>query len=121
MELRCRVSVNVRQFLSDLHMCKEELIAYGVSIDDDNYCVTIIHAIPKDLADFASLTLSTAHLIDPNKSIDPDNLICQISEEFNRHQVCTLKTTLGLKSSHCGGVNDVMLAAVPARNGAGAP
>ena len=119
--MRCGPGSDVQQFLSDLCMHKEELIACRVSVNDDDYHITIIHAIPKDLADFTSSTLSAAHLIDPTKSIDPDNLIHQILEEFDRYRVHALKTTLGLKSSHCGGVNDVMLAAVPARNGAGAP
>src|SRR5713101_6642159 len=50
MESTCGASGDVRQFLSNLRMHKEELTACRVSIDDDDYHITIIHAIPKDLA-----------------------------------------------------------------------
>src|SRR5713101_7382329 len=88
MESTCGASGDVRQFLSDLCMRKEELTACGVSIDNDDYRITIIHVIPKDLADFASSTLSAACLIDPTKAINPDNLIRQISEEFDCCRAC---------------------------------
>src|SRR5882762_10183578 len=64
MELCCGASANVWQFLNDLQTQKEEILACGVNINDDDYRVTIIRSIPKDLADFASSTLSAAQLID---------------------------------------------------------
>ena len=67
--------------------------------------------------DFASSTLSTSQLIDLKKSIDPDNLIHQISEEFDCPCACAPKNTVvAAKGSHHN--DDVAMVAVPVKKGA---
>jgi len=119
METKCGASVDVRQFLSDLRTRKEEIIACGVNVDNDDYRVTIIRAIPKDLADFASSTLSAARLINPTKPVNPDNLITQISEEYDRRRARAPKNPPNQKSNRRSGGDDVALAATPAKKGQG--
>ena len=76
---------NVHDFLDGLRVKKEELVTYGVVIEDKDYCSTIITSLPHHLSNFASNLLADARLYSSTKTIDPDELITLISEEFERN------------------------------------
>jgi len=116
MEMKCGAGVDVQQFLSDLRTRCEEMIACGVSIDDNDYQVTIVCSIPKEIADFASSTLSAARLIDHTKKIDPDQLILLILEEYDRCHARVPKNVLNQRPDRRGG-DSVAMAAAPATRG----
>ena len=87
LESKCPDKGNVRQFLDELRMKREELATVGVDIDEKDYHSTIISSLPYSLANFASNQLAAAKLYSSTKTITPDALISLISEEYERQQV----------------------------------
>ena len=87
LETRCQDKGNVRQFLDNLCVKREELATMGVEIDEKDYQSTIISSLPIHLSNFASNQLAVARMYAPLKTIDPDALISLIAEEYNRQCV----------------------------------
>jgi Pol polyprotein, beta-barrel domain len=85
MESRCQDKVNIREFLDGLQVRKEELATYGVDIEEKYYWSTIIKLFPPHLSAFASNLLAGARLYSSSKTINPDELITLVSEEYERH------------------------------------
>ena len=110
MGLQCPVDGDVRQFLDDLHMKRDELAAVGVQIEEKDYRSTIIQSLPKYLASFASGQLATARLYSPMQTIDPDILISLIIEESECHN---RKETWNLHSKQKAHDGDEALAMTP--------
>jgi len=107
---QCPVDGNVRQFLDDLCMKRDELAAVGVQIEEKDYRSTIIQSLPKYLASFASGQLATARLYSPTQMIDPNILISLIIEESER---CGCKETQNLRSKQKACDGDKALAVAP--------
>ena len=84
LESKCPDKGNVRQFLDELRVKREELATVGVDIDEKDYRSTIISSLPYSLANFASNQLAAAKLYSSTKTITPDALISLISEEYER-------------------------------------
>jgi hypothetical protein len=84
MELKCPDMGNVQEFLDALHVKKEELAMYGIIIKDKDYCSTIITSLPHHLSNFALSLLAGVRLYSTMKTINPDELIGLILEEFER-------------------------------------
>ena len=78
---------NIREFLDDLRVKKEELATVGVIIDDGDYRSTILSSLPTPLANFASMQLAAARMFSSVKTISPDVLIFLINEEADRQKV----------------------------------
>jgi len=95
LESKCPDKGNVRQFLDELRMRREELATVGVDIDEKDYRSTIISSLPYSLANFASNQLAAAKLYSSTKTITPDTLISLISEEYERQQVQRLRRSGG--------------------------
>ena len=87
LELKCPPQGNVREFLDNLRVKKEELATVGVIIDDGDYCSTILTSLPIPLANFASMQLAAARMFSTAKTISPDVLISLINEEADRQKV----------------------------------
>jgi hypothetical protein len=68
--------------LDALCVKKEELATYGIIIENKDYHSTIITSLPHHLSNFASSLLAGARLYSTTKTINPDELIGLISEEF---------------------------------------
>ena len=85
MESKCPDKGNVREFLDELRVKKEELATYGVVIEEKDYRSTIIKSLPPHLSAFASNLLAGARLYSFTKTIDPDELISLVSEEYERY------------------------------------
>jgi hypothetical protein len=85
MELKCPDRGNVREFLDSLCVKKEELLTYGVTIEDKDYHSTMIASLLNHLSNFASNLLTSVRLYSSTKTIDPDGLIALISEESERN------------------------------------
>ena len=62
LESKCPDKGNVREFLDNLRVKREELASVGVDIDEKDYRSTIIKSLPTSLANFASSQLAAAHL-----------------------------------------------------------
>jgi hypothetical protein len=86
LESKCPEKGNVREFLDNLRVKREELATVGVDIDENDYRSTIISSLPIALANFASSQLAAARLFAPSKTILPDALISLISEEYERQK-----------------------------------
>ena len=84
LESKCPDKGNVREFLDNLRVKREELASVGVDIDEKDYRSTIISSLPYALANFASSQLAAARMFASTKTIAPDSLISLISEEFER-------------------------------------
>jgi hypothetical protein len=87
LELKCPSQGNVREFLDNLRVKKEELATVGVVIDDGDYRSTILSSLPIPLANFASMQLAAARMFSSAKTISPDVLISLINEEWDRQKV----------------------------------
>ena len=87
LELKCPAQGNVREFLDNLRVKKEELATVGVIIDDGDYRSTILSSLPTPLANFASMQLAAARMFSSAKTISPDVLISLINEEADRQKV----------------------------------
>jgi len=81
LEMKCPDKGDIRQYLDDLCVKREELVTMGVEIDEKDYHSTIISSLPIHLSNFASNQLAVARLYAPTKTIDPDALISLIAEE----------------------------------------
>ena len=81
LELKCPAQGNVREFLDNLRVKKEELATVGVIIDDGDYCLTILSSLSTPLANFASMQLAAARMFSSEKTISPDVLISLINKE----------------------------------------
>src|ERR1700733_16047784 len=96
MNSKCPDKGNVHEFLDELCVEKEKLATYGVTIDDKDYRSTIITSLPNFLSNFASSLLANARLHAATGTIDPDQLISLISEEFDhgvsQHLQCSAKS-----------------------------
>ena len=79
--MKCLDKGDVRQFLDDLHVKREELATMGVEIDEKDYHSTIISSLPIHLSNFASNQLAVTRLYAPTKTIDSDAFIFLITEE----------------------------------------
>jgi hypothetical protein len=86
LESKCPDKGNVREFLDNLRVKKEELASVGVDIDEKDYRSTIISSLPYLLANFASSQLAAARMFASTKTIAPDSLISLISEEYERQK-----------------------------------
>src|SRR6266567_545842 len=86
MEMRCADNDNVREFLDDLRVKQEELASVGVDIDEKDYRSTILASLPFALSNFASVQLAAARMWAPTKTIDPDDLISLINEDYDRQK-----------------------------------
>ena len=86
LELKCADKGNVREFLDNLRVKREELASVGVDIDEKDYRSTIIASLPYSLANFASSQLAAARMFAVSKTIAPDSLISLISEEYERQK-----------------------------------
>jgi len=87
LELKCPPQGNIREFLDNLRVKKEELATVGVIIDDGDYRSTILSSLPTPLANFASMQLAAARMFSSEKTISPDILISLINEEADRQKV----------------------------------
>ena len=87
LELKCPPQGNVREFLDNLRVKKEELATVGVIIEDGDYRSTILSSLPTSLANFASMQLAAARMFSSVKTISPDVLISLINEEADRQKV----------------------------------
>src|SRR6266699_3491917 len=83
MDMKCPDKGNVREFLDSLRVKREELASVGVDIDEKDYRSTILASLPITLSNFASAQLAAARMWAPTKTIDPDDLISLINEEFD--------------------------------------
>jgi gag-polypeptide of LTR copia-type len=84
MDSKCPDKGNVCEFLDELCVEKEKLATYGVVIEDKDYHSTIITSLPPHLSNFASSILVNVRLHAALKTVDPDELILLISEEYDR-------------------------------------
>ena len=84
---RCPEKGNVRDFLDQLQMKKEELVQVGVVISDSDYLSTIISSLPVSLSSFASAQLAAARMFAAMKTIEPDVLMSLLMEEAERQRV----------------------------------
>ncbi|KXN83211.1 hypothetical protein AN958_01725, partial [Leucoagaricus sp. SymC.cos] len=86
---RCPRGGDVCNFLADLHVCRAELDAVSVGINDDDYQSTILQSLPLSLSNFTSMQLSAAHLnvaYGGSGTIDLDLLIIMVSDEWEQTQ-----------------------------------
>jgi hypothetical protein len=98
MDLKCPDKGNIREFLDELHVKKEKLATYGVTIEDKDYRSTIVTSLPNFLSNFASSLLANTRLHATTGTVDHDQSISLISEEYD-HSVsqrmqCSAKSSL---------------------------
>ena len=86
LESKCPDKGNVREFLDNLRVKREELASVGVDIDEKDYRSVIISSLPYALTNFASSQLAAARMFATSKTIAPDALISLISEEYERQK-----------------------------------
>ena len=98
MDMKCADKANVREFLDSLQVKREELASVGVDIDEKDYRSTILASLPFALSNFASAQLAAARMWAPTKSIDPDDLISLINEEYDRQKAQRTRRTGAGKS-----------------------
>lgn len=98
LESKCPEKGNVREFLDNLRVKREELASVGVEITEQDYRSTIISSLPYSLANFASAQLAAARMFATSKTIDPDALISLISEEYERQRTQQSRRTGKSKS-----------------------
>jgi Zinc knuckle len=97
MDSKCPDKGNVHEFLDELYVEKEKLATYSVVIEDKDYHSTIISSLPNFLSNFTSSLLANARLYAQSKTVDPDQLILLISEEYDcsilQHSQCAAKSS----------------------------
>jgi len=91
MDMKCPPRGDIREFLDELRMKREELDQVGVVINDNDHCSTIIASLPSTLASFASATLSAAQLFTTTKTVEPDTLIMLLKEVERERSVYAQK------------------------------
>jgi len=84
----CPCGGDVRTFLGQMCIKREELSVVGVTMGEKEYHSAIIKSIPDEMSKFASRLLTAAHVLSPTTSIDPDVLIDHISEEADCLAAC---------------------------------
>ena len=94
MDSKCPNKGNIHEFMDDLHVEKEKLATYRVTIEDKDYRSTIISSLPIFLSNFASSILANARILATSGTVDPDQLISLISEEYDRG--------VSIRSQHTG-------------------
>ena len=120
MEMRCDNNADVRQFLDDLHTKREELAACGVDITTQDYRSTIIASIPDKLSDFALSLIASSQLVNPTKDLDPDFLICHVSNEYERRRAKKPATrTAGVGGKSAKREQDEAMAVAPGKGKGG--
>lgn len=62
MDMRCEDKGNVREFLDDLQVKREELASVGVDIDQKDYRSTILASLPFALSNIAFAQLAAARM-----------------------------------------------------------
>ncbi|KAI9459736.1 hypothetical protein BJY52DRAFT_1186356 [Lactarius psammicola] len=77
----CPRGGDVRTFLGQMCVKREELATVGVTMTEKEYRSAIIKAIPDEMSKFASGLLTAARVLQPSTSINPDILIDHIFEE----------------------------------------
>ncbi|KAI9429466.1 hypothetical protein H4582DRAFT_2089143 [Lactarius indigo] len=82
-KMHCPHGRDVRQFLGQMRMKHEELVAVGVTMTQKEHRSAIIKAIPDEMSKFASGLLTAVHVLSPSTNIDPNLLIDHISKEAN--------------------------------------
>ena len=115
LESKCPDKGNVRDFLDNLRVKREELASVGVDIDEKDYRSTIISSLPYSLANFASSQLAAARMFATSKTIAPDSLISLISEEYERQK--TQKSRRSGKTKDDG--DEAMVASSSSKKGKG--
>jgi gag-polypeptide of LTR copia-type len=83
-EMRCTNTSEVRTFLGQMRVKREELAAVGITVTSKDYQSAILKSVPEEMSKFASNLLTGARLFSSTKTIDPDTLIDHISEEADR-------------------------------------
>jgi len=83
---RCPQKGNVREFLAELRMKREELVQVGVDIDKKDYLSTVISSLPFSLSNFVSAQLAAARMFSTTKSIELDVLMSLLMEEADRQK-----------------------------------
>ena len=82
MDSKCPDKGNVPEFLDSLCRKKEKLATYGVVIKDKDYQSMIISSLPLFLSNFTSSLLSNTRILAVSGTVDPDQLISLILEEY---------------------------------------
>jgi len=111
LESKCPAGGDIRQFLDDLHMKRDELSAVGVPIEEKDYRSTIIQSLPHHLASFASGQLATASLYSTTKTIEPNILISMIIEESERCNRKDARLPRSNTGARANGTDEAMMAA----------
>ncbi|KAJ8507986.1 hypothetical protein ONZ45_g9696 [Pleurotus djamor] len=83
MSMRCPAKGNVKEFLENLRVRREELITMDVEINEIDYRSTIISSLPPNLSSYAS-AIMTAVYTATRKQIEPNLLIQSVSAEYRR-------------------------------------
>ncbi|KAF5329633.1 hypothetical protein D9619_009265 [Psilocybe cf. subviscida] len=86
LESKCPEKTNIREFLDNLRVKREELASVGVDIDEKDYHSVIISSLPVSLSNFASNLLASAQMFSSTKTLAPDVLISLISEESEQQK-----------------------------------
>jgi len=84
MESQCPQGENICRFLTDLGTRREELSTSGVTITNADYWSTILSSIPPWLKSYAVNLQASTSVRDPTYEIEPNILICMISEEYDQ-------------------------------------
>ena len=111
LESRCPEKGNIREFLENLRVKKEELSQVGVTIDDKDYLSTIVASLPYALSNFASSQLTAARMYSATRTIDPDMLISLLVEESDRQKAQYARRRFGGRGKE--GEKDEALSATP--------
>jgi hypothetical protein len=83
--MKCGEKGNVREFLEDLQLKKEELSQAGVTIDEKDYLSVIISSLPAVMANFALSQLAAARF-SATKTLMTNDLISMLLEEADRQK-----------------------------------
>ena len=114
MDSKCPDKGNVCEFLDDLRVEKEKLATYGVTIEDKDYRSMIISSLPIFLSNFASSILANARILATSGTVDPDQLISLISEEYDHGiSICSRHTGKTSKNDN----KDEAMVALSSRKG----
>jgi len=84
---QCPEKGNMRDFLDELQVKKEELVQVGVVIDNKDYLSTIILSLPFSLLSFALAQLAAMRMFASMKTIEPNVLMSLLMEEADRQRV----------------------------------
>jgi len=89
-DMQCLKGGDVRAFLTNLKMCCNELLAAGVTINNEDFKRTVLNSIPDTLSVYALQTLMSMCL--NGNTLEMKDIIHVISEEADRTRTrCALK------------------------------